>query len=590
MPDLIAQGTEPDQRWRRKLPPEQPCILGRDAGFWSAPWDSRISRRQAEICWRDDRLEVKRIPSSRNPIFVRGRAQDFFTIHPGEHFVVGETTFTLADEHVRISMQAPEPRTEETFSAQYLKRLRFRNTDQRIDVLTRIPEIISGAVNDEEMLVRLTSVLLSGIAYGIASALVEVDPIERAVPVKVLHWDRHHHADSEFKPSEPLIRQAVELGESVLHIWSDSKRDAALADNPDGDWAFCTPVSGAACRGWAIYVAGNFSTEPDASGSLGVESLQDDLKFTELVASTLSSLREARLLERSQASLRQFLSPVVVDALADHDPDEVLAPRETEVSVLFCDLRGFARRSEQSADDLLGLLARVSDALGVTTRHILQQSGVVGDFHGDAAMGFWGWPFPQPDSVQRACRAALGIRAEFEAASSQEHHPLSDFRMGIGIATGRAVAGKIGTVDQVKVTVFGPVVNLAARLESMTKVLRAPILLDTATATCARQVFSPDESRVRRVAVVKPYGFQNSLEVSELLPPQSQYPQMTDEDIAAYEAALESLLARDWQKAFQLLHQVTAEDRVKDFLTVFIAQHNRTPPDGWDGVIPLSAK
>jgi adenylate cyclase len=590
MPDLIAQGVEPDQRWRRRLPPDQPCILGREAGFWSAPWDSKISRRQAEICWRDGRLEVRRIPSARNSIFVRGRARDYFTILSGEHFVVGETTFTLADESVRVSMQAPQPRAEETFSAQYLKRLRFRNTDQRIDVLARVPEIVSGAVSDEEMLVRLTSVLMSGICRGIATALVEVDPVERNAPIRVLHWDRRHATDREFQPSETLIRQAVDLGESVLHIWSDSKRDAAAAGNPDGDWAFCTPVSGSACRGWAIYVAGRFSSEPGDSGLLGIESLQDDLKFTELVASTLSSLRKARMLERSQASLRQFLSPVVVDALAGHDPDDVLAPRETEVSVLFCDLRGFARHSEQSADDLLGLLERVSHALGVTTRHILQQSGVVGDFHGDAAMGFWGWPFSQPDSVQRACRAALGIRAEFEAASRQADHRLADFRMGIGIATGRAVAGKIGTVDQVKVTVFGPVVNLAARLESMTKVLRAPILLDAATAASARQTLAPGAARVRRVAVVQPYGFQAAMEVSELLPPLAQHPQMSDEDITAYETALEALQAGDWQRAFQLLHHVPAEDRVKDFLTVFIAQHNRTPPEGWDGVIPLSAK
>ena len=57
-----------------------------------------------------------------------------------------------------------------------------------------------------------------------------------------------------------------------------------------------------------------------------------------------------------------------------------------------------------------------------------------------------------------------------------------------------------------------------------------------------------------------------------------------------YEAALDALLARNWQHAFQLLHKVPAEDRVKDFLTVFIAQHNRTPPDNWDGVIPIESK
>jgi len=95
---------------------------------------------------------------------------------------------------------------------------------------------------------------------------------------------------------------------------------------------------------------------------------------------------------------------------------------------------------------------------------------------------------------------------------------------------------------------------------------------------------------VRRVAVVKPYGMEAPLEVSELVPPLALHPQLTDEHIAAYEKALDALLASEWTTAIQLLHQVPAQDRVKDFITVFIAQHNRTPPDRWDGVIPLAAK
>jgi adenylate cyclase len=207
---------------------------------------------------------------------------------------------------------------------------------------------------------------------------------------------------------------------------------------------------------------------------------------------------------------------------------------------------------------------------------------VVGDFQGDAAMGFWGWPLPQKDSVLRTCRAALAVRAEFEATEG--------FRAGIGVATGRAVAGKIGTVDQVKVTVFGPVVNLASRLEGMTKILRAPILLDEATARIVRQEVPRDVARVRRLAVVRPYGLNAPLEVSELLPPVSQYPELTDEHLECYEAALDAFLSNHWPKAFELLHQIPAEDEVKDFLVVYIAQHNRRPPSDWDGVIQLESK
>jgi adenylate cyclase len=297
-----------------------------------------------------------------------------------------------------------------------------------------------------------------------------------------------------------------------------------------------------------------------------------------------------QLLQRKNASLSQFFPPAVLRALAEDDPRVALNPREAHVSVLFCDLRGFSIKAEQNAGDLMGLLKRVSKALGVMTHHILDQEGVIGDFQGDAAMGFWGWPIAQPDTVLRACLAALAIRAEFEAAGRREGHPLADFRVGIGLATGRAVAGGIGTIDQLKVTVFGPVVNLASRLEGMTKLLRAPILLDEATASVVRQQLPTSLARVRRLAVVKPYGLDTPLEVSELLPPEDEFPELTDQHIAEYEAALAAFQAGDWSRSFELLHRVPATDRVKDFLTVFIAQHNRTPPPGWDGVIPLQSK
>lgn len=109
MPDLIAQGVAPEHRWRRKLVPDQPCVLGREAGSWSAPWDKRISRQHVEIRWDGERLEVGRLSAARNPVFVGGHERDRFAIVPGEHFVIGETTFTLAEEGIRISLEQPQP-------------------------------------------------------------------------------------------------------------------------------------------------------------------------------------------------------------------------------------------------------------------------------------------------------------------------------------------------------------------------------------------------------------------------------------------------------------------------------------------------
>ncbi|QDU31144.1 Adenylate cyclase 1 [Anatilimnocola aggregata] len=592
MADLIAQGSQPQFRWRRRLPLDVPQVLGRAGGPWSTPWDERISRKHAELTFQDGRLVVRLHPDARNPIFYRGRRSDSFEIQPGDHFVIGETTFTFANERVLLGQNEPNPITERTFSIEELRSQVYRRPDQRMEVLSRLPDVITSSSSDSELFVRLVNLLLGGINRAAAAAIVEITEPQDVIPseLKVLHWDRRILSGADFNPSERLIRQAVKTKQSVVYVWSGAERGPGDFTLSEGlDWAFCTPISGNACRGWALYVTGSFAGDAALDVGADVDSLGEEIKFTELTAATFGSLREARKLARKQAGLSQFFSPVVLEALADQDADAVLAPREADVTVLFCDLRGFSRASEKLSAQLHELLQRVSQALGVTTHHILQTGGVVGDFHGDAVMGFWGWPLAQANAVTRACQAALGIRAEFAAAAAQgADHPLANFRVGIGIATGRAVAGKIGTVDQVKVTVFGPVVNLASRLEEMTKAVRVPILLDEVTAAEARRLIPADEARIRTLAKVRPAGLDTPLVVSELLPPFLAWPQLSDEHIASFEAAGQALNARDWPRALQLLHQVPPDDLAKDFLTVFIAQHNRTPPDNWDGIVPVA--
>lgn len=598
MADLIAQGDEAQHRWRRALPEGEAVVLGRTAEVWAVPWDPHVSRRHAALRWRGGRLEVTALAEAQNPIYFRGKESARCALRPGEHFVIGGTSFTLVDQRVSIPAEAPQPAEQQRFSSQSLKQVQFRNPDHRIEVLSRLPDVISRATGDSELCVLLVSMILAGVPRADTAAVVAVednlDTNEDApLPVHVLHWDQRLVTGGDFRPSRRLILEAVRQHESVLYVWQESEASAAqpFTARRNVDWAFCTPVEGKTCRGWGLYVAGRFYAElPTMPGSSDPHDAREDVKFTEVVAAALSSLREMRFLERQQASLSQFFSPVVLQTLAVEDPDVVLAPRETEVSVLFCDLRGFSRQTEQHADDLLEMLNRVSKALGVMTHQILDQGGVVGDFQGDAAMGFWGWPLGQDDAVVRTCRAALAIRAEFEAAAREAQNALAGFHVGIGVATGKAVAGKIGTVDQVKVTVFGPVVNLASRLEGMTKHLRAPILLDEATARVVRAQVPREVARLRRLAVVRPYGLDTPLEVSELLPPEPQYPLLTDEHLGHYEAAVEAFLAGRWPEAYELLHRIPTEDTVADFLTVYIARHNRTAPPDWDGVIALSSK
>lgn len=649
MPDLIAQGKRPQDRWRRSLSAQGgSAILGRTSQPLAVSWDERVSRQHARVAWDGQQLEVSKLPEARNAIFFQGKPSDHFYCGLGEHFVIGQTTFTLLDQQLSFT-QAEQPAiAEQTFSARMLRQNKFKDADRRIETLGKLPELIAGATSDEELCNRIVNLLLEGVAQanfvailklktgkvaqesagkalaeGRAKAarqdvseqlvdrptLLDLDashlsstkqraagPVPSAVDfpegLEVLHWDSRAQYGSTFSPSVGLVRAAVSSGESVLHIWNRSTSEVPnFTQSENVDWAFGTPVTSDACPGWVIYVAGDFPGSSLFSGQgHGAEALQDDLKFTELTATTLGALRQVRILQRRQDSLRPFFAPVVLEAMVGRDPDKVLQPRETEVSVLFCDLRGFSKQSEQSSDRLLELLQRVSRALGVMTHHILAGGGVVGDFHGDAAMGFWGWPIHDPRTIEKTCLTALEITREFAKTGAEGDHPLANFRAGLGIASGTAVAGSIGTSDQVKVTVFGPVVNLASRLEGMTKQLQASVLIDETTAAWLRKHANPELIRVRRVARVLPYGMTTPLTVSELLPPEGPNCILTNQQVQYYEQALEHFNEGDWNSAFRLLHLVPAEDQVKDFLTFTIAQNRRVAPPNWNGVIELPSK
>ena len=335
--------------------------------------------------------------------------------------------------------------------------------------------------------------------------------------------------------------------------------------------------------GWGLYVAGRFNVERiGVTPSSDPTDLREDVKFTELVAAMLSSLRQMRLLEHRHATLSQFFSPVVLDTLAVEDPEVVLGPaRDRGLGAVLRPARLLARVGAAGRRSA-GAVAAGEQGLGRDDPIHPRARRRGGRFPGRRRHGLLGLA-----AAAKRRRAAHLPRGLGRARRVRGHRRLSRrHRRGHR----PAVAGKIGTVDQVKVTVFGPVVNLASRLEGMTKILRAPILLDEATARIVRKQVPRDVARVRRLAIVRPYGLDTPLEVSELLPPVSQYPELTDEHLEYYEAALDAFLSRKWAAAFELLHRIPAEDQVKDFLIVYIAQHNRRPPPDWDGVIPLESK
>ncbi len=593
--ELIAQGPQSNDRWRVEIKPGQSLELGRAASHFKATWDGQISRRHAILMLSGDELQVERLAAAGNPIFFGGVEKDSFRVKPGEHFVIGNTTFMMTNERALPTLDLPTPLTKKSFSAEFLRsNVEYVDSDRRIKVLNRLPRIISSAGNEKELYSRLVNILMEGIPSSSTVAIfTQNESEEEDSATDVLHWDRRRLTSGDFAPSERLIRQAIEEQQTVLHIWN--QKGATHADytlDIDNDWAFVCPLTVSTNQGWGIYVTGknrSLGSQGSAglSGGSGEQDLNGDVKFCELIASTLQNLVEAQQLERQQASLRSFFSPIVVEAFSDRDPEEVLAPRECEVSVLFCDLRGFSKASERMAGDLLELLSRVSNSLGIMTRAILEYGGVIGDFHGDAAMGFWGWPLDQTDRACRAIEASASIQQQFAQIASDQQHPLHDFRMGIGIATGSAVAGKIGTSDQVKVTAFGPVVNLASRLEGMSRWFGGSILIDE--TTIAQVQSQRHDFQLQRLGNFLPYGLRLASAVYRLVPPEVASDRVP---LETYDRALKLFESGAWQEAGKVLTESGFSEPCSQFLLDYI-WNNRDgdgPPMGFNGTIEMKSK
>ncbi len=587
---LTATGAKDGQRVSVDINEGQSVSIGRspDADV-AIQWDTFLSRKHATLTFNADRISLATNASATNAIFVNGESTRSCHLQLGQHFVIGTTTFRVTDDDTP-SKSPDSPFEEVMFNRQQLRQVRFSDADRRLEVLSSLPEVIRGSRFDSELYIRLVDLLLAGVANAEAASVVK---LEGGQDVDVLHWNRRREAAGRFRPSARLVLEAFRNEQSVLHVWEavDESNDD-YTQMAEFDWAFCTPVTSGEFS-WGLYVAGRSEPTQLSTGGLPI---QADVKFVEFVAEIVQELQRTSRLERQSASLRQFLPPTILASLDDAGGEsssintDVLDPRECLVTVLFCDLRGFSQRAVQWADNLTGLLDRVSQALDLMTEQIIEHRGVTGDFLGDAALGFWGWPFESEESCVDACRAALGIRQAFADRRGRKDHPLSDFEVGIGIARGIAVAGKIGTREKMTVTVFGPPVNLASRLESATKQLRVPIVLDEATAEIARSRFDKEEGRVRKLARVVPYGTENPVVVSELLPSEAQFGELTDSHLAEYERGVEHFIEGSWDDAYQCLHKMPASDRAQDFLSMMIAQHNRVAPSDWDGTIRLASK
>ncbi|GGC55296.1 CHASE2 domain-containing protein [Chelatococcus reniformis] len=200
-------------------------------------------------------------------------------------------------------------------------------------------------------------------------------------------------------------------------------------------------------------------------------------------AAAVGALRRSDLDKRQiREAFGRYLSPSIVEALAD-DPSKLKLGGEIRpLTVLFSDIRGFTARSERlSAEDVLRFLNSVHAPM---TEEVLRSGGTLDKFIGDGLMAFWNAPIDVPDHVRAGLRCALAmqralliIEEEYRkesAAAGRDHHPIA---IGIGLHTGPACVGNVGSIRRFDYSAIGDTVNTAARIEPMCKTYGIPILV-----------------------------------------------------------------------------------------------------------------
>lgn len=297
---------------------------------------------------------------------------------------------------------------------------------------------------------------------------------------------------------------------------------------------------------------------------------------------TLRYFTEVRQKNEVEKMFGYYLSPEVIQQLRD-DPSKLRrGGEETEITALFTDLAGFSTVSEQmSPTEVVALL---NEYLGDCTEVMMKHHGTLERYEGDAIRCMFGAPIHHPDHAARACLAALemqrvvlGLREKNRAAGRTE------FKMRLGLNTGRAVVGNIGARNRFNFTMQGDSVNLAARLEGTNKTYGTSMCLGETTFRQAGHDFE-----VRELDIVRVAGRSYALHIYELLSRRGELDPTTARIRELFLEGLEAYRARRWKVALAHFENAGQQGRADPPSEVYIkrcqAFLDTPPPDDWDGV------
>jgi adenylate cyclase len=273
----------------------------------------------------------------------------------------------------------------------------------------------------------------------------------------------------------------------------------------------------------------------------------------------------------------RYVSPDVVNAIFKGEKKVNLSAVEKEVTIMFSDIRGFTALSEKlAAHDLVDLL---NSYLGTLAEIIFENKGTVDKYMGDAIMAVYNSPLNVPDHEAKACLSALQMQEAIKLINKENKKSTHDFPelyMGIGINSGKAIIGNVGSKERVDFTSIGDTVNITSRIEGLTKYYGTPIIIGEKTYNKIKGRFF-----TRELDSVLVKGKTRSIKIYELR--KNEYDCRWDDALGLYRKG-------DFSKAIPIFEKVNDApsrifiERCKELIRMGIKKSE------WNGVFEHTVK
>ncbi len=286
-----------------------------------------------------------------------------------------------------------------------------------------------------------------------------------------------------------------------------------------------------------------------------------------------------------KTAFSRYVSPVVVDSILK-DPSKLqIGGERKNLTILFSDIRGFTSFSEKM--DAKSLAAFLNDYLGIMTDIVFKFQGTLDKYIGDAVMAFWGAPLDQPKHASLASQASVEMMKALAANHDRFKNQYGvDVKIGVGVNTGNVSVGNMGSTTNFEYTVIGDHVNLASRLEGLTKEYRASIVTSRFTFDGIAQVGETPPLH-RTLDFVKVKGKKNAVELIQIF--DQDYPR---EGMDFFEQGRQLYLKKQWDQAigkFKAASEIVSKSKgVADgpseiFIERCQAFKENPPASDWDG-------